>query len=171
MTTRRLVAVLWVLVLTAGCTSTVHRIASEVGPSPAPTADPNQLAAPKRARHLLDLLRPGPGWVPVTSVPTPALMHETSVPASPDLVVATRFWTAPGPWAVADAWIAGHPPTGLTRGAIGSVGDRTGPVSRSVGYQAGSRATALVITTAPAPGGRVGVRVDAQVIWRPARRA
>ena len=98
-----------------------------------------------------------------------------SFPATPDLVDLSQWWTTHGPWQSVLAFIVAHPPTGTTQDASGTATVGT-IVSSSVTDAlptAGPRFNTrqVLLEVAPLPGGGVGVRVDAQVIWYPTRPA
>jgi hypothetical protein len=147
-------------------------------PAPTPTSlsDPNEHLATDDAHRLLGLVSPDPDWVAVSSPPSPALATPAAVPGTADLVDQYQLWTAPGTVAAVQAWVSAHPPTGSSPMGSGSSSQNGVLDETNVTY--GYPATAdefqsrqVLVAIAPLPRERVGIRVDAQVVWYPSRPA
>jgi hypothetical protein len=101
--------------------------------------------------------------------------------ATPDVVTATRWWRAPGRPQAVLAWVRAHMPAGFTLGGTGSGAIMSGPavsVPQSWIDQFQLPAVAgvlterwLVVLVVPYRGDQTAIRVDAQVVWLPARPA
>jgi hypothetical protein len=120
----------------------------------------------------------------VASFPPPLWAVQTVVswlkappyyPNTPDLVTATRWWVAPGRPQAVLAWVAAHLPAGFSNGGTGSTGDGTVsiwfdefdlPVVASL-----LDSRAMLVQVAGDGAGRTAIRVDAQVVWLPAKPA
>ena len=124
-----------------------------------------------------------------------AVLAQVSQPMSPDLVTRTRWYRAPGRPLAVLAWVTAHCPSGMTLSGSGGVGwipARCGSVrqlrppsavpgmpgpSSDMRFPAvwddmfSSAAGELVVSVAADGPGKVAIRVDAQVIWLPAKPA
>jgi hypothetical protein len=143
-------------------------------PAPVPGVDPHQLAARASMAELARRMQVDPSWTPMTAPPVPILAHAPSTPGTPNVETTNRWWISSAPWAQVDAWIAAHPPTGLTSDGRGFSADRTGPTARySIFGPASELSTGrnqeLLVTTALLPTGGTAIRMDVQVIWLPSR--
>ena len=141
-----------------------------------PGQDPHRLAAQAQAAELLGRVQPGPGWRRVESAPVAILAKPFETPMTPELVQRTTFWVAPATWDDVDAYIKSDAVPGVVSGGAGSTSDHGVTTARGidfgpVGFATGPglRQQWLRFETAQLPDGRVGVRVDAQVIWIPSR--
>ncbi len=151
---------------------------SATAPTPA-RVDPHQLAAQASAADLARRMQVDPSWTAVATVPIAVLAQAPSTPGTPNLVTITRLWTSPASWTDTDAWIAAHPPAGLGVAGTGSLGDRSGTISRTslhaprCPHQRSSYRfdRELLVTTAPLTTGGTGIRMDVQVTWVPSRPA
>jgi hypothetical protein len=122
-----------------------------------------------------------------------ALLARVSQPMSPDLVTRTRWYRAPGAPLAVLAWITEHCPAGMTLSGSGGAGwipARCGsarqlrPPPAAPGMPrsglhfppvwddtfSGAAGELMVSVAADGPG-MVAVRVDAQVVWLPAKPA
>jgi hypothetical protein len=192
----------WPLLAAAGCAllglagcGTQHAVppagvTGSTGGAPAPPP-PHQRAVADAARIIASFPVP-PGAARSARAPSPLLGAPPEGPATPDVVTATRWWTAPGRPQAVLAWVAAHLPAGFALGGQGSGGYgprvrvRPGvtrppqtvqhpdewfdqfdlPVVPNVLTQRW-----LLVDVAAAGGGRTAIRVDAQVVWLPARPA
>jgi hypothetical protein len=157
--------------------------------SPAPT-DPHQSAVADAARIIASFPVP-PGSVPSARPPLPLLDAPAMGPqATPDVVTASRWWTASGQPQSVLAWVAAHVPAGFTLGGHGSAGTSPGlrfktgqpqpevqhpyswfdefdlPVVPNVLTQ-----RSLLVEVVRDGTSRTAIRVDAQVVWLPAKPA
>ena len=176
------------IVVLAACGS------ERVGPVVAATAaaaavSPAQRAAADAA-SLLAAFRPPPGATR-TGPLTVAVLAQVDQPLSPDLVTRTRWYLAPGKPLTVLAWVTEHCPSGMTLAGAGGEGwsparcgsARQLPQPRLPGMRPGLRFPAvwddlfsnpageLVVSVAADGPGRVAIRVDAQVLWLPAKPA
>jgi len=114
----------------------------------------------------------------VSTGPIASLTQSGARPVTPDLASVTRWWRVPGRPQEVLAWIRAHLPPGFTPAGTG--------VGTGVGTSAGSgsgwwtrvfalRAVRDVLTQrelvvlAVRSGSQTAIRVDAQVVWLPAR--
>ena len=136
-----------------------------------------QAAAQADAASLLTAFVPPPGTtrLPRGPSPLPSALADPGVglPASPDLVVLTRWWSYPGTPQQALAWIRAHSPSGTVEGADATLGDSADPAG-AVSYDRPSD-TQVAQRSLEVTFDRVGVatvlRTDAVVMWLPARPA
>lgn len=189
-TTRASAGLLCLLLMIAGCHDS-HQgstAAHATSPSPAtvtaaPTAAPptaldlsgsvhTRKAAAQRADTLMATVILPAGSSPVPAAPVAVLQTGRAVEQQ-DLPVfdRARFWTVPGDPATVIASVRQHPPTGAE--ALGTSDSDTVDFSPD-----GTSAcecypyTQDIVAVKVAPDGdRTAVRVDVQVIWRPARPA
>ncbi len=164
-------------VVLAGC-GTQH-----AGPQPgaarAPGSSPHQRAVADAAR-ILASFPPPPGAVRtglIASLTGPGEGPE----ATPDVVTATRWWRAPGQPQAVLAWVRGHMPAGFTLGGTGHGAFMPSPsvvVPESWTDQFELPVVPgvltqrwLVVLVVPYRGDQTAIRVDAQVVWLPARPA
>jgi hypothetical protein len=164
-------------------------------PGAAPTRSPGPAAGSPRERAVADAARiiasfpPPPGAIPSGRTTSPLLRRPAEGPAAtPDVVTATRWWTAPGQPAAVLAWIRTHIPAGFSLGGYGS-GGYTPPGAVTPGRDTvqypdlwfdqfslpvvASVLTQrwLVVTVARLGPAQTAIRADAQVVWLPARPA
>jgi hypothetical protein len=108
------------------------------------------------------------------SGPIASLTQSRARPATPDLASVTRWWRVPGRPQEVLAWIRAHLPPGFTPAGTG-VGTRSGS-----GSEWWTRMFALpavpdvliqreLVVLAVRSGSQTAIRVDAQVVWLPAR--
>jgi len=140
------------------------------------STDPNQAAAASAAQLLLGLENPAPSWKTVSSPPSPSMAAPMSEPASPDLVDLYHLWTTSGSFGEVQTWVSAHPPSASKPAGSGTSFQRGALVSTDVTYGyppvAGQyESRQLLVALAPLSRHRVGIRIDAQVIWYPARPA
>ncbi len=182
MTTRRgpfrisrlLPAVAGAAVLLSGCGS------QPAGPQPGPArtstarpastirpASPRQRAVADAARIMASFPRP-PGAVRTGLIAS--LTQPGTWPGSPDLASVTRWWRVPGRPQAVLAWIRAHLPSGFTPDGTG-----TGPGSwtdaDTLPAVPGVLTQRQLVVLATAYRGQTAIRVDAQVVWLPARPA
>jgi hypothetical protein len=156
----------------------------------APTAgSPRQRAAADAAR-IMASFPPPRGAVRSGRTTSPLLTAPSEGPAaSPDVVTATQWWTAPGQPTAVLAWVRAHVPAGFSLGGWGSGGyNQPGGVAPapepsvqhpdtwfdqySLPVVAGVLTQRwLLVTVADRGHGRTAIRVDAQVVWLPPRPA
>ena len=167
----------------AAATATATANATAVSPAKRAAAD---------AASMLAAFSPPPGATR-TGPLTVALLAQVSEPMSPDLVTRTRWYRAPGRPLAVLGWITAHCPSGMTLSGSGGVGwiparcgtarqlpprpvapgmPQSGPHFPAVWDDVFSNAAGeLVVSVADDGPDTVAVRVDAQVIWLPAKPA
>jgi hypothetical protein len=128
-------------------------------------ASPRQRAVADAARIMASFPRP-PGAV--RTGPIASLTQSGARPATPDLASVTRWWRVPGHPVEVLAWIRAHLPPGFAPTGTGTgSGSWTGifdlPAVPGVLTQ-----RELVVLAVPDQG-QTAIRVDAQVVWLPAR--
>jgi hypothetical protein len=133
-----------------------------------PSASPRQRAVAEAARIMASFPRP-PGAVRTGLIAS--LTQPGQRPGTPDLASMTRWWRVPGRPQAVLAWIRTHLPSGFT-------GDGTGfgPGSVTVNTFALPAVPDVLterelVVLAVASHGETAIRVDAQVVWLPARPA
>lgn len=163
--------------LVGGCAQPRSSAGNSSGPSASPSvplasassdAGREQVAHTVATRLLAEVHLPS-GSTQVSSAPAPMLTAPAAFPMSPNLVDVSAWWTAPGSVDDLIAYVQAHPPAGLD-GSGGGYGGGSTELTFGGTSTADYAAPQLVIV-ATASGGRVAVRADAQVIWRPARTA
>jgi hypothetical protein len=155
----------------------------------APTVGSPRQRATADAAHIIASFPTPPGAVRSGRTTSPLLTAPSSgPPATPDVVTATRWWTAPGQPTAVLAWIRDHIPAGFSPAGSGSggynpPGVRPGPEPSiqhtntwfdwfSLPVVAGVLTQRWLLVTVAAHGhGQTAIRVDAQVVWLPARPA
>ncbi|MGH3163768.1 MAG: hypothetical protein ACRDOC_17940 [Streptosporangiaceae bacterium] len=140
-------------------------------------ASPRQRAVADAARIMASFPRP-PGAV--RTGPIASLTQSGARPATPDLASVTRWWRVPGRPQEVLAWIRAHLPPGFAPTGIG-IGTGTGT---GTGTGVGSGSWTGIFDLPAVPGvltqrelvvlavpdqGQAAIRVDAQVVWLPAR--
>jgi len=145
----------------------------ELPPTPM-SSDRNGEAATFAARLLLGLETPARSWKPVSSPPTVSLAAPMSEPASADLVDLYQMWTTPGSFRAVQEWVSAHRPAASHPAGSGSSFQSGALVSTDLTYGyppvAGRlESRQLLVALAPLSRNRVGIRIDAQVIWYPSR--
>jgi hypothetical protein len=112
------------------------------------------------------------GAVVSATAPTQVLAEAQNSPGSKNLVEATRFYTVPGSIDAVLAYAQAHPPSGAYFNGTSSTGEDNVVTSKGITF--GSIAThdyaAPRVSVVAVPiGAKVGVRIDAYLIWRPLR--
>jgi hypothetical protein len=130
-------------------------------------ASPRQRAVADAARIMASFPRP-PGAVRTGLIAS--LTQPFDRPATPDLASVTRWWRVPGRPQAVLAWIRAHLPSGFTQDGTG-----TGPGTRMNTFALPAVPGVLtereLVVLATAYQGQTAIRVDAQVVWLPARPA
>jgi|GEM_PF-3527555 len=114
------------------------------------------------------------GAIAQSTAPSQVLAEPMNSPGSQNLVDAVRFFTVPGTIDSVLAFVSAHPPKGLVENGSESSGTDGVTVMQGVTFAAlgthdyGKPAVNVVATKL---GTRVGVRVDADLVWRPLRTA
>jgi hypothetical protein len=134
-------------------------------------ASPRQRAVADAARIMASFPRP-PGAV--RTDPISSLIQSGARPVTPDLASVTRWWRVPGRPQQVLAWIRAHLPPGFTPVGTGT--------STSTGTGSGSWTDMFALPAVPdvltqrelvvlavRSGSQSAIRVDAQVVWLPAR--
>jgi hypothetical protein len=135
------------------------------------TASPNKAITWRKVRQVLAGVPVLPGARPVRHPPSAALAKPAQTIGSPNLVMTTRWWTAPGTVPAALRYLRAHPSTDLRLTGHGTF---TSPslVVRSLMLD-GPDTTAyrqLTLVMAVTRHGRgVAVRADAEAVWLPRR--
>ncbi len=114
--------------------------------------------------------------VPLAGPPVPALRQSMQQPAGDNLVQSTRFWRIPIPLGAFRAFARAHPPGGLqffTGGALSGPGLPTtyALVWDRTALPSGLSSLELIYSFVSLRGSATGLRIDAQVVWRPQRTA
>lgn len=164
------------MTLVAGCGQagkSIPPVSSPSGPSTADRTPPgsNRAATWHTVRQVLADAPVVPDARLARRAPVAALRKPEQSIASSNLVMATRWWTAPGTVSAALRYWRAHPPAGLR---VGGRGTRTSPgvVVESLSFDghpthAYSQLT-LVMAVTQQPHG-VAVRAEAQALWLPSR--
>lgn len=159
-------------VLAASCGATVTAASAP----PGPRGVHSRRAAAVLAGSILARAPLPPGATVVRAAPAAALRHPPSVPGTVDLVQRTRFAvTGRSPVGVLAA-LRTHPPVQASLVGRGLSQQGRTVASRFVTFALGGLPAGVVTATlsyavAAAGRGRTGIRVDAQVTWRPPRAA
>ena len=173
----RLLAAASVAVALAGCGSQVAGPASTspASTSPAstrsPAASPRQRADADAARIIADFPRP-PGAVRtglIASLTSPGVGIGIG-----DVATQTRWWRVSGTPQAVLAWVHAHLAAGFTPAGSGSSSDgsvQTQADMYSLPPVPGVLPQRALVVTAVAYQGQTALRVDAQVVWLPARSA
>ena len=177
MTTRRgplrfphlLSAVACAAVVLSGCGS------QPFGPKPGagqtstarPPAGPHQRAVADAARIMTSFPRP-PGAVRTGLIAS--LTESGERPATPDLASVTRWWRVPGRPQGVLAWIRAHLPSRFTPDGTGR-GNGSWIDTFALPAVPGVLTQRELVVLATAYRGQTAMRVDAQVVWLPARPA
>lgn len=176
------------VVMLAACGSE-HAGSSGPAKAASPAVSPAQRAAAE-AVSMLTAFHPPPGATPTGPLKV-ALLAQVDHPASPDLVTRTRWYRVPGQPLAVLGWVTLHCPSGMTLDGAGGHGwtpARCGslrqlPPPASAGMRPGMQFPAvwddtfstaageLLVSVAADGPGEVAIRVDAQVIWLPAKPA
>ena len=132
-----------------------------------PAASPRQRAVADAARIMTSFPRP-PGAV--RTGPIASLAQPGARPATPDLTSLTQWWQVPGRPQGVLAWIRAHLPSGYSQDGTGF-----GPGSWTDAFALPAVPGVLtereLVVLAVANHGDTAIRVDAQVVWLPARPA
>jgi hypothetical protein len=139
----------------------------------------NERAARRDARALLDLVRLPTGAVRSATEPAGggiALARPGYTTASSALVDRHAWWTVPGSFSNAAAFVKAHPPTGAKRTTTGSAIQSGSITETFVGFSLPTNPVVLwqrqlVVVIAQLPDGVTGIRVDAEVEWTVPRPA
>ena len=159
------------------------------------TPTPAQRAAAD-ADSLLAAFPPPPGAVKTGSPAVSVLSSAPETTASPDLVIRTSWWRAPGQSATLLSWIRAHMPPGITYGGPGYLtrghpsvappalepGDsppHPNPAAIVMQWDQYSKPAVpgilsqrwLLVSVAADGAGQVAIRVDSEVTWLPAKPA
>jgi hypothetical protein len=132
-------------------------------------ASPGQRAVADAARIMASFPRP-PGAV--RTGPIASLGQSGALPVTPDVASVTRWWRVPGRPQEVLAWIRAHLPPGFTPAGAGT---STGPGFRSWTSMFALPAVLDVliqrelVVLAVRSGSQTAIRVDAHVVWLPAR--
>jgi len=138
-------------------------------------ASPRQRAVADAARIMASFPRP-PGAV--RAGPIASLIQPGTRPITPDLASVTRWWRVPGRPEEVLAWVGVHLPPGFAPAGTG-IGTRSG-TGTGTGSESWTGMFALpavpgvltqreLVVLAVRSGSQTAIRVDAQVVWLPAR--
>jgi hypothetical protein len=130
-------------------------------------ASPRQRAVADAARIMASFPRP-PGTVRIG--PVASLTQPFERPATPDLASVTRWWRVPGRPQAVLAWIRAHLLSGFTQDGTGT-GPGTWMNTFALPAVPGVLTERELVVLATAYQGQTAIRVDAQVVWLPARPA
>jgi hypothetical protein len=161
---------------------------SAPGAANAPAAGSPRQRAVADAARIIASFPPPPGSARSARSPSPLLDRPAEgPPVTPDVVTATRWWTAPGQPLAVLAWVAAHLPPGFTGGVrdYGPNGsfrppyggppaqDRFAPIWwNQFGLPPVPDVLAqriLLVAVVRDGADRIAIRVDAQVAWLPAK--
>jgi len=132
-----------------------------------PSASPRQRAVADAARIMASFPRP-PGAVRTGLIAS--LTQSGARPITPDLASVTRWWRVPGRPQAVLAWIRAHLPSGFTPAGTGAgAGTWTGMFALPAVPSVLTQRELVVLATQDR--GQTAIRVDAQVVWLPARPA
>jgi hypothetical protein len=135
------------------------------GPRTTGPASPRQRAVADAARIMASFPRP-PGAV--RTGPTASLTQPGARPATPDLASVTRWWRVPGRPQKVLPWIHAHLPPGFAQSGTGTgSGSWTGMYALPAVPDVLTQRELVVL--AVRSGSQTVIRVDAQVVWLPAR--
>jgi hypothetical protein len=140
---------------------------------PSLVPDPNRAAAVSEGQRLIGIVTVPPDWTPASRPPAKFLDTPGLYPATSNLVDQYEWWTTNGAQGAVQGWIVAHPPRGSTLNESGTLSagaftsTTTSYAYRPVAGTFSSRQ--LVFEVGQVAGGRVGIRLDAQVIWYPTR--
>jgi hypothetical protein len=130
-------------------------------------ASPRQRAVADAARMMASFPRP-PGAVRTGLI---ASLTEPGVrPGGPDLVSVTRWWHVPGRPQAVLAWVRAHLPAGFTPSGTG-FGSGSWTDMFALPAVPGVLIERELVVLAARYRGQTAIRVDAQVVWLPARPA
>src|SRR5215468_5279394 len=142
---------------------------STPGPRTTGSASPRQRAVADAARIMASFPRP-PGAA--RTGPIASLSQSGARPVTPDLASVTRWWRVPGRPQEVLAWIRAHLPPGFTPAGTGtSTGTGAGSWTSMFALPAvpGVLTQRELVVLAVRSGSQTAIRVDAQVVWLPAR--
>ena len=145
------------------------------GPQPGAARTPAaSLAASPRERAVADAARimasfPRPPEAVRTGL-IASLTESGARPATPDLASVTRWWRVPGRPLAVLAWIRAHLPSGFTPAGTGT-GSGSWTDMFALPAVPGVLTERELVVLATQDRGQTAIRVDAQVVWLPARPA
>lgn len=163
-----------IAVLVAGCGT---EVVTTVTAQKMPSAVHNRLAAEQLAVALLDRSKLPPSAKPTSAAPSRAIAKAPQRPATANLAQATHFATASDTVPGAITFFEHHRPLGYTKNMSGQGRSNTGAGQVSTlsenltGMPLGVASATLLVSVASTSPTRVGIRVDAQVTWLPAKPA
>jgi hypothetical protein len=147
-------------ILLAGCTATAPSPKTTTSAAPVSPAD---IAAAKLAQNPTI----PPGARPVNSLPGKEFANPSQVPACKGIGLKTLYWVAPGSITSVQDYLKTHPAPGFDAGNAGTETHGGTLVSASVSEnftgKVGKQAQ-VVYSIAPTVGGRIGIRLDAEVV-------
>ena len=132
-----------------------------------PAASPRQRAVADAARIMASFPRP-PGAVRTGLIAS--LTGPGERPATPDLASVTRWWRVPGRPPSVLAWIRARLPSGFTPAGTGAGAGLWTDMFALPAVPGVLTQRELVVLATPYRG-QTAIRVDAQVVWLPARPA
>jgi hypothetical protein len=143
----------------SGCTAAT--------PAPSiPTTRPVSSADADAAKLLEDPTIP-PGARSVASLPGKEFASPSQMPGCQEIGLKTLYWVAPGSITSIADYLSSRPASGFERGNVGTakLGGKlvSASVSESFMGKVGKQAK-VVYTIAPTQNGRVGIRLDAEVV-------
>jgi hypothetical protein len=164
-----------VVVAAAVATAACGLAGAHASPAPviaAATSAALRAQAQTELARLLASVRVPPGAKRVATAPIAFLDKPPLTEASPNLMTATAFWRTDESYAATLAWIQAHAPAGLTSNGGGDSGGPGIPANTLIGFTApATRAYtgAMLVSEVAAIGSGAGIRVDAELIWLPAK--
>lgn len=126
------------------------------------------------ARRLLSEVTLPSGSEQLVSAPDAALQHASQASLSNDQVVKTEFWMVPEGFGAFGRWVRSLTAPGLTEFESGTDYSGAQVLERSLAWQLAPLPPGVIQATlaygfVPIGSSRTGLRVDAEVIWRPPR--
>ncbi len=151
-------------------------VATGAGLPLARTASGDRTVAASLARDLLETVRLPPGSVRVARAPDPTLSQPSQLSLSNDQVTLTEFWLVPQSTGAFERWTSVAPEAGLHAFEGGTGYDRAKVVEHFLAWQLERLPPGMISATVGygfvgASPSHTALRVDVQVIWRPARSA
>jgi hypothetical protein len=136
-------------------------------PAASPAASPRERAVADAARIMASFPRPPEA---VRTGMIASLTESGARPATPDLASVTRWWRVPGRPLAVLAWIRAHLPSGFTPAGTGT-GSGSWTDMFALPAVPGVLTERELVVLATQDRGQTAIRVDAQVVWLPARPA
>lgn len=170
--------VVWVLVaglVLSGCGAATHsavapaRTGPSSGATPTDSTTRNQQLSRALVEHLLQTASVPPDSTVTDSSPAGLLNVVAERPASPNLLIASRWWTSKEDTATAIAFLRSHQQRGLRQTGSGSFGNQSQTATEMTFSQSDAAYAdqiSLIFTIESVPNG-IGIRADAEAVYLP----